>query len=863
MKKKSILLTCIVAIMALAMFVGCDNAPVLPSFVVSGNITQTGDFLSGQAFDPSKFSVTVTYDNGRIVAADETVSVMLADASDTTANAGEQVIAYLGKNYESQDVFAKAAIRAYDISSIAVEGPSSFVGKATPSNSDLKVTATYLDNTGAEKTMVLRSTEFNVVDVEYSNNDIGPNAAQESVTGYVTVIPTVGQVAADDSDKATVKETFEFTATYEPEELPGEIAEITRISFKDGAVLPAFKYEKMPVPSFENFDIFVKYVGSNNVYKLEVDPGLEFTYLGMNYEALTSTDFTDTEKNYRAQVTYGDIVATTTNNTTTQKGGYIAPKTVTLAIAVADSFAEMVEKTALPELSADDFIIGAYCNNTVVPVDADKVELSFSTKDHTNAIAEPSEGKVPGVNTLDLYVIAEYQGVKTSVKVNDFITKAPTTKYEGNGLTVSLGASYEQPFVQYYDDINDVINALSADDLTIKLEDGGKPVTIVPANLEVYYSTSAPTVDGDKLDVTLLTDKAYDSAYGNSALMTPGSGLYVVAEYTVVDEDGNTTIYYGYTSVSGKKATATTYELALGYGEGITTPVVGTLVSSYTLTAKNAAGIVSITDLAKDHDGYVLVVNGVAIGGDRWTTDIAVTAAEQTVVVYTTSSPMVSMETTIPAGVDYVEASSIKVEMTETGKAKVLRIGDVPSYTANDFKASATTKSGKTISLVVDSVEYPPTLKVTKIDTGFTVYVKHVDSTGKETKSPVDITVKAIEYVSPAQGGFTLTYDDEQYGNNAQILAKEYVKGDFTITAASVNKFADTANDNELYKITAVKGSRGGNEFDWPSGNEFVAGDTLTFTISYVDGTTVTKDDPETEWKTATITLNFVSEITE
>ena len=66
MKKKSILLTCIVAIMALAMFVGCDNAPVfpdMPTSVKSGYILQTGDFLTGQAFDPSKFDVYVTYDN--------------------------------------------------------------------------------------------------------------------------------------------------------------------------------------------------------------------------------------------------------------------------------------------------------------------------------------------------------------------------------------------------------------------------------------------------------------------------------------------------------------------------------------------------------------------------------------------------------------------------------------------------------------------------------------------------------------------------------------------------------------------------------------------------------------------------------
>ena len=119
MKKRSILLTCIVAVMALAMFVGCDNAPVLPSFVVGGTINQTGDFLEGQTFDPSKFTVTITYDNGRIVAADETVSVYLdKDTGETgKVNAGDTVKADLGKNYADSDICATAAVRVYSITS--------------------------------------------------------------------------------------------------------------------------------------------------------------------------------------------------------------------------------------------------------------------------------------------------------------------------------------------------------------------------------------------------------------------------------------------------------------------------------------------------------------------------------------------------------------------------------------------------------------------------------------------------------------------------------------------------------------------------------------------------------------------------
>ena len=84
MKKRSILLTCIVAIMALAMFVGCDSAPVFPDMpqsVKSGYIIQDGDILSGQAFNASKFSVYVVYDNGK----SEKIATAAVTLDDATA----------------------------------------------------------------------------------------------------------------------------------------------------------------------------------------------------------------------------------------------------------------------------------------------------------------------------------------------------------------------------------------------------------------------------------------------------------------------------------------------------------------------------------------------------------------------------------------------------------------------------------------------------------------------------------------------------------------------------------------------------------------------------------------------------------
>ena len=67
MKRKSILVSLIVAVLAAMTFVGCSDAvvfPPMPQSVKSGYIIQNGDFLTGQAFDSSKFTVMVVYDNG-------------------------------------------------------------------------------------------------------------------------------------------------------------------------------------------------------------------------------------------------------------------------------------------------------------------------------------------------------------------------------------------------------------------------------------------------------------------------------------------------------------------------------------------------------------------------------------------------------------------------------------------------------------------------------------------------------------------------------------------------------------------------------------------------------------------------------
>lgn len=874
MKKKSILLTCIVAIMALAMFVGCDNAPTIPSFIVGGNISQTGDFLTGQTFDPTKFSVTVRYDNGRILPAEDVSVVLKETTTNGKVEAGDKVEVYLGKNYESQDVTAEAGIRVYDINSITVEGPESYVGKETPTNSELKVTANYLDNTGAEKTMVLRSTEFVVNAGGYSNGNVGPNAAQESVTGYVTVIPIVGQTVEDDElSWAAVQAKYEFTATFEPAELPGVIESIVSVSFKTGTVLPAWNYEEMPVPSFDDLLVYVKYAGKDYTGNtagdlLDVDPGIELVYVTAEGAAVTSTDFSDISKSYRAQATYEGMTVQTTN--ANGGSGAIAPKTVSLAIAPADSFAKMEEGTDLPALSADDFIIVAYCNNTVVPFDESKVELAFSTAAAT--VTPPADGKVPTYNSQNLYVIAKCQGATGSADVTSYITEAATTSYNitANGaLTIETTASYEKPVAQYYDDINTVIDALTASDVTVKFTDPAATSTVTVAPTKLYYATEEPTtVDAtDGVDVDLLSEVTKNAVTGYN--LPTNTKLYIVAEYNAVDKDGNTTIYVAYDEVANGSTTELTAGVAdkdgaqvvLGYAntEEGETPLIGATVSSVKFSTRNANGyVMAPTDIASSHTNYTLLVDGAVV--TEWTT-VAVGAESKTVEVYTTSGEYMIAEATIPAGVDYVAtpASDITVALNDTGKAKILKVGDVVAdvYNVNDFTATATYKSGAKETVEIVGLNIPSTYKVAEATYKVPVVVSYVGAEGEDTVV-VSANVTAVEYVAPKNNTFTLTYGGKPYADGATIEpSSTSSKAGTLFTVSGYDKFlVSGTNDSAVVKLTGATLVRGG-EFDYlNTSHQTIDGDTLIFTISYVNGTTVDKNDDVSTWPTYTMTLH-------
>ncbi len=246
-----------------------------------------------------------------------------------------------------------------------------------------------------------------------------------------------------------------------------------------------------------------------------------------------------------------------------------------------------------------------------------------------------------------------------------------------------------------------------------------------------------------------------------------------------------------------------------------------------------------------------------------WTT-VTVGETAKTVEIYTEgtdATAMIHASATIPAGTDYVTATNnIKVELTTAGAAKLFRIGDVYAnvFTASDFTATATTKGGDEVALEITGIEVAPTLKATAVKYNLPVRVSYVNDEGIETTTLKTAEVTAVEYVVPASTGFGISYGGKTYENGDTIPVPTSAVNISNFTAALYTAYRETATqDNALVKI---EGSLyRGVDFSLDENRTLIAGDVLTFTISYVDGTTATKTDDVTKWPTRQVELTVVA----
>ena len=512
MKKKSILLTCIVAIMALAMFVGCDNAPTLPSFVVSGSIDQTGDFLTGQNFDPKKFSVTVTYDNGKIVPADATVSVYLEDGGQKVYG-GEVVMADLGKNYESQPVTAKGTVSVYNINRIEVAGgPESYVsiGGAKPvvgNASDYTVTAYYYDSDNVEKSMILGSTEYSVYWDGYVGNN-KPSASNPSATGKFGIdVKVGGNVNGTTVDPVTFIE--EVPVTFQAADVDFEFTELESIEVKGNITILGFADV---VPEFDDYTIMVS-DGTNSI-PLESDPGIELSFLTNEYKPITDIS-KQTTVIVKAEYEGLEPVYCSAN---------ITP--VTLDVNYNSGEVKFYKGQALPELKNSDLTVTYSYNGQTRYLDPADAEFVFATL--AGEVYTPiADGKIPATAT-EIYVVGTYRGISDSygpINVTDYQAPDVTAIKD---VTLATGFALVK---QIYEELPEASSAISS--VTVVLDDETEEV--IPAaelgdDSVVFTSDEAGNTPLTK-DLTSATAAYVKVLIGSSAKVVP-----VTLSDAVVDE---------------------------------------------------------------------------------------------------------------------------------------------------------------------------------------------------------------------------------------------------------------------------------------------------------------------------------------
>ena len=321
---------------------------------------------------------------------------------------------------------------------------------------------------------------------------------------------------------------------------------------------------------------------------------------------------------------------------------------------------------ALPEVDSENIIAILKVGEEYQEIE-DTSAVVYKYYNASNS-SEVTDGKVPATGTI--YIGAVYLGAKTgdsriNVPTAAMIDEA-STSYVWPGVSFFKTAeTYTAPAKQFYDDINDVISALSVEDLVFTpFTVDEKEITVDPASVEVYYSTtnsdltggtavgSTGAISGSKLSTTALTDSEYDSDNGNSSLT--GENVYIVAEYPVFDAKTNkTTIYVASVVVDLEEPVVENTELVLSYADTKEDeiPLVGKAVK-FAIKTSNADGLIALVDNnVENNKTYTLLIDGKTVSA--WSS-VKVTDKQQNVVLYETANSTKNVKGVIPALTGYL-----------------------------------------------------------------------------------------------------------------------------------------------------------------------------------------------------------------
>ena len=730
MTKKNLFL--VVGLVLIAFIAGCSNEVVYPEFPTSGYIRQTGDFLTGQSFDSSKFEVVATYlGGGQRVIENVAVSYQDTDGGVDGMSSDDVVTADLGTDYNGKPVTAKGSVTTYSISRLEVTGAEAYTvsdpdGSFEIPSSSLSVVAYYLDGEGEEQSVKLIPGEF----IVKNENLNGLSETNPATQGTATVEATVGKY--NNTVPATTQ--FVFSAVYESPVVSGALQSIEIIP---GDYYVLAMTNQPTAPTLEDVTVIAKYETGTKILTAEDDVILQFV------DPATKLPVTNGDFASNSNV----VITAEYQNKTAETALYIKPVAMVaypVSGYVTKNYVTGTEISAYPIDPADfDVILSVYADSEYKTLDSAKV-LSEAEKENVEFFYYTDgdkrlEDTMPTTVDRLVYVGAEYNGVtytpstEDSSRVKAGVVVAVPEALPTAIADVKLVGTYQAPRSQYYNDVATINNTLAINaiqSLTIEY-DTKDPVELsgfTSDNLSVEYSLTNDSVT--ELDKDSLADV---------------DTIYIHVTYFYSDGEEVQTLE-AYKPVSIEKAYATELDVDVEYAETTDdgAPLYGTTYDVI-VKAVNANGVVAI--LAENEytvDGTLPETVTAATEDDGITINALVDSE--------TGKTLLTGKLVIAEPKAYVEVTALAIQAKEDA-AKPL-IGTAATRYFSDTTIASFEITGFT-GFGGATVEFDETTPFTILKTAITegrniVYanLKYVAENGSEVKATVPYEFQGVDWVS-------------------------------------------------------------------------------------------------------------------
>ena len=780
MRKKSILMVCITALVALAMFVGCDNAPVYPSFVVGGSVDQTGDFLIGQKFDPSKFSVSVRYSDGSTKTLKDTSIVTLQGDGDTVST-NSVVEARLGLDYDNVEYVQTAGVSAYAISALEVTGPETVT--ADTDETAFTVTAKYLKN-GAEMTMVLNSQEFDVTGITGSEEDGAPVV--------VKVTPTL-------EDNKTITASYNAVFSGKSTVLPEDaVVESISAKFVEDFSVNKLNYgAEAPAIDGSKIEVTAKIAGDTTPYDV-ASSDVEFTWVDAQGLPLIDYNFIDNNvSTLYVKASFDGCEAVT--------GAVdVFPVTVSWQNAGFKAPENIYAGDELPAVEGIRYTWTANGKSGIIP--AEDVELVY-------AYATSAEGKIDGSVKVDEKVgllagnnLIAYPVYKGQAAAEDgigiYLGYVEAKKVTVESVEFSMAEDWKAPAKQYYDALPTLTAADAIEKYIVTKSDG---TTEEFDGSNATFSAAYYLAEGEPLSDAKATKDGDFDALANVDTILVGVTYGIETYYS--------------DPIPLEKAVFDTLS-ATANEDG--TDMVGDKVN-VVVVASNDEG-----DVDKNFTDYSVL----DASGAPCEIVLEAGAADVEYTIYANSDVDVSTTVTVYAGKGYIAPKGDTVLLKRNATEMSEKVGATINTTLVEKYFEIDTNSYDTIdgegeetAPAIIGINLPAARTLVTGDNIIPVEIQYTGSTGKTVTDTVEVTIVGTAFVV-GDPDFTLLYENEPVeklvdGRLYYIDRFSVDTDSYTATGTPTISVGDTVKNQFGASFTST--FTADNDFDY------------TFTVSYTD----------------------------